>query len=80
MSKTEPCETIVKFNKPGILELLQEHGIMPLPPKRKGRLARKLSDFVDQQRYQTVYAKTLGAIAAPTAGLHFTENILKKKA
>ncbi|WP_232501196.1 hypothetical protein [Candidatus Endomicrobiellum trichonymphae] len=45
MSKTEPGETIVKFNKPGILELLQEHGIMPLPPKRKGRLARKLSDF-----------------------------------
>ncbi|GHT24358.1 hypothetical protein AGMMS49953_06670 [Endomicrobiia bacterium] len=42
MSKPEPGETIVKFNKPGIL---QEHGIMPLPPKRKGRLARKLSDF-----------------------------------
>ncbi|MDR0800192.1 MAG: tRNA preQ1(34) S-adenosylmethionine ribosyltransferase-isomerase QueA [Endomicrobium sp.] len=76
--KTESGETIVRFNKSGILEFLQEHGIMPLPPyiKRKGGIARELSDF-DRQRYQTVYAKTLGAIAAPTAGLHFTESILK---
>ncbi|OEG71017.1 hypothetical protein ATZ36_03245 [Candidatus Endomicrobiellum trichonymphae] len=78
MSKTESGETVVKFNKSGVLEFLQEHGIMPLPPyiKRKGELAQELSDF-DRQRYQTVYAKTLGAVAAPTAGLHFTENILK---
>jgi S-adenosylmethionine:tRNA ribosyltransferase-isomerase len=78
MSKAESGETIVKFNKSGILEFLQEHGIMPLPfyIKRKGKLAQELSDF-DRQRYQTVYAKTLGAVAAPTAGLHFTENTLK---
>ncbi|MCA6079779.1 MAG: tRNA preQ1(34) S-adenosylmethionine ribosyltransferase-isomerase QueA [Endomicrobium sp.] len=77
MSKTETGETIVKFNKSGILEFLQKHGIMPLPPyiNRKGKLAWELSDF-DKQRYQTIYAKTLGAIAAPTAGLHFTEDIL----
>jgi S-adenosylmethionine:tRNA ribosyltransferase-isomerase len=52
---------------------------MPLPPyiNRKGRLAQELSDF-DRQRYQTVYAKSLGAIAAPTAGLHFTESIFSK--
>ncbi|MDR1474366.1 MAG: tRNA preQ1(34) S-adenosylmethionine ribosyltransferase-isomerase QueA [Endomicrobium sp.] len=79
MSKTEQGETIVKFNKPNVLDFLQKQGIMPLPPyiNRKGELAQKLSDF-DRQRYQTVYAEILGAIAAPTAGFHFTENILHK--
>jgi S-adenosylmethionine:tRNA ribosyltransferase-isomerase len=79
MAKTETGETLVKFNKSGILDFLQKRGIMPLPPyiNRKGALAQELSDF-DKQRYQTVYAKNLGAIAAPTAGLHFTEDILEK--
>ncbi|MDR3306322.1 MAG: tRNA preQ1(34) S-adenosylmethionine ribosyltransferase-isomerase QueA [Endomicrobium sp.] len=79
LSKTERGETIVKFNKPDVLNFLQKHGIMPLPPyiNRKGGLAQELSDF-DRQRYQTVYAKALGAIAAPTAGLHFTEEIFSK--
>jgi S-adenosylmethionine:tRNA ribosyltransferase-isomerase len=79
LSKTEQGETIVKFNKSNVLDFLQKQGIMPLPPyiNRKGKLAQELSDF-DRQRYQTVYAKTLGAIAAPTAGLHFTENIFRK--
>ncbi|MDR1926987.1 MAG: S-adenosylmethionine:tRNA ribosyltransferase-isomerase, partial [Endomicrobium sp.] len=78
LSKTKFGETLVKFNKPGILKFLQEHGIMPLPPyiNRKGGLAQELSEF-DRQRYQTVYAKNLGAVAAPTAGLHFTESLLK---
>jgi len=78
MSKTELGESVVHFNKHGILEFLQKYGVMPLPPyiKRGGVLAHELSDF-DRQRYQTVYAKNLGAIAAPTAGLHFTEDILK---
>jgi S-adenosylmethionine:tRNA ribosyltransferase-isomerase len=78
MSKTELGESVIKFNKPGILEFLYKYGIMPLPPyiKRKNMLVHNLSDF-DRERYQTVYAKNSGAIAAPTAGLHFTENILK---
>jgi S-adenosylmethionine:tRNA ribosyltransferase-isomerase len=78
LSKTELGETLVRFNKSGILEFLQEHGIMPLPLyiNRKGGLAQELSEL-DRQRYQTVYAKNLGAIAAPTAGLHFTNDILK---
>jgi S-adenosylmethionine:tRNA ribosyltransferase-isomerase len=78
LSKAELGATLVKFNKSGILDFLQRHGIMPLPSyiNRKGGLAQELSGF-DRQRYQTVYAKTLGAIAAPTAGLHFTKNILK---
>ncbi|MCA6070271.1 MAG: tRNA preQ1(34) S-adenosylmethionine ribosyltransferase-isomerase QueA [Endomicrobium sp.] len=77
LSKTELGETLVKFNKSGVLEFLQDYGIMPLPPyiNRKGNLAQELSDF-DKQRYQTIYAKNFGAIAAPTAGLHFTDDIL----
>ena len=75
-SKTENSEITVEFNKPNILELLSKRGIMPLPPyiNRKNGLAQKLSDF-DKERYQTVYAQDPGAIAAPTAGLHFTEDI-----
>ncbi|MDR0956466.1 MAG: tRNA preQ1(34) S-adenosylmethionine ribosyltransferase-isomerase QueA [Endomicrobium sp.] len=78
VSKSEFGETIVKFNKHGILDFLQEYGIMPLPHyiNRKGFLAEELSAF-DRERYQTVYAKNSGAIAAPTAGLHFTKDILK---
>jgi S-adenosylmethionine:tRNA ribosyltransferase-isomerase len=79
LSKTAQLETIVKFNKPDVLGFLQKHGNMPLPPyiNRKGSLAQELSAF-DRQRYQTVYANTLGAIAAPTAGLHFTKTILQR--
>ncbi|MDR1522456.1 MAG: tRNA preQ1(34) S-adenosylmethionine ribosyltransferase-isomerase QueA [Endomicrobium sp.] len=77
LSKGENGKTLVKFNKPGILAFLQEYGIMPLPPyiDRKNGLAITMSD-IDRKRYQTVYAKNLGAIAAPTAGLHFTDEIL----
>ena len=52
---------------------------MPLPPyiKRKDGLAEKFFDL-DKKRYQTIYAKCDGAIAAPTAGLHFTNEILDK--
>ena len=53
-------------------EVLGLFGDMPLPPyiKRKTNLQ-------DKERYQTIYAKQQGSVAAPTAGLHFTENILK---
>ncbi|MDR3071572.1 MAG: tRNA preQ1(34) S-adenosylmethionine ribosyltransferase-isomerase QueA [Endomicrobium sp.] len=78
VSRSKFGEVLVKFNRSEILNFLQVYGIMPLPPyiNRKGPLAQRLSTF-DKQRYQTVYAKNIGAIAAPTAGLHFTENILK---
>lgn len=56
----------------GILyEILDELGEMPLPPY----IHKKL---VDKDRYQTVYAKNIGSAAAPTAGLHFTEELLEK--
>ena len=70
---------IVEFNKKDIQPLLEKHGFMPLPPyiKRKDGLAEKYFDL-DKARYQTVYAKIGGAIAAPTAGLHFTKEILEQ--
>jgi S-adenosylmethionine:tRNA ribosyltransferase-isomerase len=51
---------------------LYAHGAMPLPP-----YIRRESDLEDDVRYQTVFARSPGALAAPTAGLHFTEEILK---
>ena len=56
-----------------ILEICEKFGHMPLPPY----IDRHDGDF-DKGRYQTIYAKNLGAIAAPTAGLHFDEMLLKK--
>jgi S-adenosylmethionine:tRNA ribosyltransferase-isomerase len=77
LSKEENGKTLVKFNKSDILTLLQEYGFMPLPPyiNRKNGLAVEMS-ALDRKRYQTIYAKNVGAIAAPTAGLHFTDKIL----
>ncbi|MGO2083985.1 tRNA preQ1(34) S-adenosylmethionine ribosyltransferase-isomerase QueA [Vagococcus sp.] len=63
---------IVEFNYEGVfLEILESLGEMPLPPYIKETLQ-------DNERYQTVYAKENGSAAAPTAGLHFTEELLKK--
>ena len=62
----------VRFTYNGIFnEILDQIGMMPLPPYIKERLEKK-------ERYQTVYAKHEGSAAAPTAGLHFTEELLKK--
>ena len=54
-----------------LVEILDKLGTMPLPPYIHEKL-------VDQSRYQTVYAKELGSAAAPTAGLHFTKELLEK--
>ena len=54
-----------------LLEILEKLGTMPLPPYIHEKLQ-------DQSRYQTVYAKNLGSSAAPTAGLHFTKELLEK--
>ena len=63
---------IMKFIYKGIfLEILNEVGNMPLPPYIKKQCA-------DNSRYQTVYAKVLGSAAAPTAGFHFTQELLEK--
>lgn len=62
----------VRFEYKGIFnEILDQIGLMPLPPYIKERLK-------DKDRYQTVYAKYEGSAAAPTAGLHFTDELLEK--
>ena len=68
----EDGNRIVEFRYEGIfLEVLDRLGKMPLPPYIKEELA-------DQERYQTVYSREVGSAAAPTAGLHFTNELLDK--
>lgn len=63
---------VVKFKYDGIfMERLEELGKMPLPP-----YIERESDDTDKEKYQTVYAKYDGSVAAPTAGLHFTDELL----
>lgn len=72
VAKYDEGLTHVKLLYNGILmEILDKLGTMPLPPY----IHEKLDD---QSRYQTVYAKNLGSAAAPTAGLHFTKELLQK--
>ncbi len=62
---------LVRFHYQGIfLEILEHLGKMPLPPYIKAELQ-------DNERYQTVYSKVMGSAAAPTAGLHFTPELLQ---
>ncbi|MCH5142460.1 MAG: tRNA preQ1(34) S-adenosylmethionine ribosyltransferase-isomerase QueA [Clostridiales bacterium] len=69
---TPTGERIVKFIYGGVFEeILEKLGTMPLPPYIKTQLK-------DKNRYQTVYAKHEGSAAAPTAGLHFTPELLQK--
>ena len=68
----EDGNRVVEFQYEGIfLEVLERLGKMPLPPYIKAELA-------DQERYQTVYSKAVGSAAAPTAGLHFTNELLQR--
>ena len=71
----EVCEwgnRLIRFQYDGIfLELLERLGRMPLPPYIKAELQ-------DPERYQTVYSREVGSAAAPTAGLHFTQELLRQ--
>ncbi len=66
---------VVRFEQNGtdFFTLLDKYGHWPLPP-----YIHRDSEDLDKERYQTVYAEHRGAVAAPTAGLHFTESLLKK--
>lgn len=84
MGKQGTCFTIVdkkdhlytvekNETHPSLLAWLHDYGHIPLPP-----YMTRSEESSDIDRYQTVYAKTAGSVAAPTAGLHFDENLLKK--
>ena len=69
-AEVEDGKRLVRFHYQGIfLEILEQLGKMPLPPYIKAELQ-------DNERYQTVYSKVVGSAAAPTAGLHFTPELL----
>ena len=72
IGEVEGGNRLVKFTYEGIfLEVLDRLGKMPLPPYIKEELQ-------DRERYQTVYSRVLGSAAAPTAGLHFTPELMEK--
>jgi len=65
---------VVRFNYNGdFFEIVEKLGQSPLPP-----YVRRDPETMDKERYQTVYARVRGAVAAPTAGLHFSKDLLKK--
>lgn len=75
LEKTEQGRVVVRFETEGNFdEIIDRIGKTPLPPYIK----RDRTPFDDRERYQTVFAKSRGAIAAPTAGLHFTPEILDR--
>ncbi|MFH1369242.1 MAG: tRNA preQ1(34) S-adenosylmethionine ribosyltransferase-isomerase QueA [Elusimicrobiota bacterium] len=76
--KTELGETILDVSGADVRNVLEEHGRMPLPPYIKRGLVPGEKDKIDRERYQTVYAENEGSIAAPTAGLHFTKELLER--
>lgn len=61
------------LSETSVLDLLEQHGALPLPPYITHKATSE-----DEERYQTVYSKHLGAVAAPTAGLHFNDAMLEK--
>jgi len=68
----------VAFNKSttGVHDWLSIYGIVPLPPYIKRDVLVPAAESVDTERYQTVYADSVGSVAAPTAGLHFTSDLI----
>ena len=71
MDKDDESGLLLKFNCDNVFDVLAHVGKMPLPPYMK-----REAEIADQTRYQTVYADPLGSMAAPTAGLHFTDELM----
>ena len=69
--KDEESGLLLRFNCDNVFDVLGRIGKMPLPPYMK-----RDAEIADQTRYQTVYADPLGSMAAPTAGLHFTDELM----
>ena len=73
MDKDDDSGLLLRFNCDNVFDLLDKIGKMPLPPYMK-----REEETEDRERYQTVYAQPLGSMAAPTAGLHFTDELLQE--
>ena len=73
---SETCTMELSYNG-NIYEVLDEIGQMPLPPYIERKMSNEDLKKLDYERYQTVFAKHSGSVAAPTAGLHFTKEILQ---
>ncbi|MCR4917989.1 MAG: tRNA preQ1(34) S-adenosylmethionine ribosyltransferase-isomerase QueA [Alphaproteobacteria bacterium] len=71
IDKHEESGLLLRFNCENVFDVLGRVGKMPLPPYMK-----RQAELSDQTRYQTVYADPLGSMAAPTAGLHFTDELM----
>ena len=71
IDKDEESGLLLHFNCDNIFDVLDKYGKMPLPPYMK-----REEELDDRERYQTVYADPLGSMAAPTAGLHFTDELM----
>ena len=71
LDKDEESGLLLNFQCDNVFELLDKYGKMPLPPYMK-----REEESADRERYQTVYSEPLGSMAAPTAGLHFTDELL----
>ncbi len=71
IDKDDESGLLLRFNCDNVFEVLDRVGKMPLPPYMK-----REEESADRDRYQTVYAEPLGSMAAPTAGLHFTEDLM----
>ncbi len=73
LDKDDESGLLLHFNCDNVFDLLNKYGKMPLPPYMK-----RDEETEDRERYQTVYAQPLGSMAAPTAGLHFTDELLRE--
>lgn len=73
MDKDTDSGVMIKFHTDNVFDVLERNGKIPLPPYIK-----RTSNEMDKTRYQTVYANPPGSMAAPTAGLHFTDDAIKK--
>tara|TARA_B100001250_G_scaffold359744_1_gene336793 strand:+ start:8991 stop:10019 length:1029 start_codon:yes stop_codon:yes gene_type:complete len=71
--RTMQGRVLIEFDCEDVMPVLENEGVLPLPPYINREATKN-----DSLRYQTVFSKTMGAIAAPTAGLHFTGELLEK--
>lgn len=79
LDKDEEGHSLVRFHATEpLMTLLDAHGLTPVPPYIRRNANDPEMARLDKERYQTVYAQEVGAVAAPTAGLHFTDELLAK--